>query len=190
MGSDSASQEVSRILRAAVEGSPVDQARLIPLVYERLRAIAARQLERERGDHTLGPTALVHEAYLRLFGDGSLEWKGKAHFYAAAGESMRRILVDHARARRTRKRGGGRLRLAIDLVELASREDPTEVLALDEALFRLEQRDARMAEIVKLRFFAGLQEDETAEALGISRRTVCREWTMARAFLRREMGRE
>jgi RNA polymerase sigma factor (TIGR02999 family) len=144
----------------------------------------------ERPGHTLGPTALVHEAYLRLVGDGGVGWSGKAHFYAAASEAMRRILVDHARAQNSQKRGGGRLRLALDVVELASREDPAEILALDEAVSRLEEQDPRMAEIVKLRFFAGLQDEETAEALNVSRRTVCREWTMARAFLQREMGRE
>ncbi|MHC4957660.1 MAG: sigma-70 family RNA polymerase sigma factor [Planctomycetota bacterium] len=187
---DSSSSEVSRILRAAADGAPVDQAALLPLVYDGLRAIAARRMATERPGHTLGPTALVHEAYLRLVGDGGVGWSGKAHFYAAASEAMRRILVDHARAQNSQKRGGGRLRLALDVVELASREDPAEILALDEAVSRLEEQDPRMAEIVKLRFFAGLQDEETAEALNVSRRTVCREWTMARAFLQREMGRE
>ncbi|MHC4450502.1 MAG: ECF-type sigma factor [Planctomycetota bacterium] len=190
MSADSSSSEVSRILRAAVDGAPVDQAALLPLVYDGLRAIAARKMDRERPGHTLGPTALVHEAYVRLVGGGPMSWSGKSHFYAAAAESMRRILVDHARARESKKRGGGRLRLALDVVDLASREDPLEILALDEALSRLEQQDERMAAIVKLRFFAGLEDEETAQALNVSRRTVCREWTMARAFLQREMGKE
>jgi len=189
VSTDSSSSEVSRILRAAAHGAPVDQAALLPLVYDGLRAIAARQMKSERPGHTLGPTALVHEAYLRLVGDGPISWAGKAHFYAAAAEAMRRILVDHARARGSQKRGGGRLRLALDIVELASREDPFEILALDEALCRLEEQDVRMAEIVKLRFFAGLEDEEAARVLGISRRTVCREWTLARAFLQREMGK-
>jgi RNA polymerase sigma factor (TIGR02999 family) len=190
VGATPQSSEVSRILRAAANGAPIDQAALLPLVYDGLRAIAARKMKRERPGHTLGPTALVHEAYVRLVGDGPVSWSSKAHFYAAAAEAMRRILVDHARARGSRKRGGGRSRLAFDVVELASREDPIEILALDEALSRLEEQDTRMAEIVKLRFFAGLEDEETAQALGVSRRTVCREWTMARAFLQREMGKE
>ena len=190
MNADSASSEVSRILHAAADGAPVDADALLPLVYDRLRAIAARKIRGERPGHTLGPTALVHEAYVRLVGDGPLNWNSKSHFYAAAAEAMRRILVDHARARGSQKRGGGRLRLALDVVDLAVREDHSEILALDEALSRLEERDTRMAAIVKLRFFAGLEDEETARALGISRRTVCREWTMARAFLQREMSKE
>jgi RNA polymerase sigma factor (TIGR02999 family) len=187
---DSASREVSRILRAAADGEPVDQERLLPLVYGQLRAIAGSQMREERPGHTLSPTALVHEAYMRLVGDGADCWSSRAHFYGAAAEAMRRILVDHARARGTRKRGGDRLRIALDVVELASRENPLEILALDEALSRLEGQDPRMAAIVKLRFFAGLEEEKVARALDVSRRTVTREWTMARAFLQREMTRE
>jgi len=187
MNSDFSSREVSRILRAAAGGTPVDPAALLPLVYDNLRAIAARRMVEERPGHTLGPTALVHEAYLRLVGSGPLAWSSKAHFYAAAAEAMRRILVDHARARGSRKRGGGRLRLALDVLELAGREDPMEILAVDEAVSRLETQDSRMAAVVKLRFFAGLSEEESARALGVSLRTVCREWTMARAFLHREL---
>jgi len=190
MNPESASREVSRILDAAAAGEPVDESRLLTLVYEQLRAIARGKLRDERPDHTLGATALVHEAYLRLVGSGPANWSSKAHFYGAAAEAMRRILVDHARARGTRKRGGDRLRLALDVVDVAGREDSSEILALDEALSRLEQQDPRMATIVQLRFFAGLEEEEVAQMMKISRRTVCREWTMARAFLQREMSRE
>jgi len=189
VSSDSSDGDVSRILRAASRGEPIDQSALLPLVYDGLRAIAARKMGGERAGHTLGTTALVHEAYLRLCGDGPVNWSCASHFYAAAAEAMRRILVDHARARGSQKRGGGRVRLALDIVELASREDPLEILALDDALSRLEEQDTRMAEIVKLRFFTGLQDDEVAQVLNISRRTVCREWAMARAFLQREMGK-
>jgi len=187
--SDPASREVSRILREARDGAALDQAALLPLVYDHLRTIAARQMAGERKSHTLEPTALVHEAYLRLVGQEPLAWTTKGHFYAAAAEAMRRILIDHARARASQKRGGGRLRLALDVVDLAAREDPAEILAVDEALSRLEKQDAHMAAIVKLRFFAGLSEDEASHALGVSPRTLRREWTMARAFLHRELSR-
>jgi RNA polymerase sigma factor (TIGR02999 family) len=189
VSSDSSNGDVSRILHAAARGEPIDQAALLPLVYDGLRAIAARKMNNERSGHTLGTTALVHEAYLRLVGDGPVNWASASHFYAAAAEAMRRILVDHARARGSQKRGGGRVRLALDIMELATREDPVEILALDEALSRLEEQDTRMAEIVKLRFFTGLQDEEVAQVLNVSRRTVCREWSMARAFLQREMGK-
>ncbi len=189
MSSDPASREVSRILREARDGARVDDAALLPLVYDHLRAIAARQMEDERPDHLLQPTGLVHEAYLRLVGGESLAWSSKAHFYAAAAEAMRRILIDHARARDSQKRGGKRLRVVLDLVDLATRHDPAEILAVDEALSRLEKQDARMASIVKLRFFAGLSEEEAAQALGVSPRTLRREWTMARSFLHRELSK-
>ena len=189
MTSDPVSREVSRILREARGGEGVDAEALLPLVYDHLRGIATRQMQAERPDHVLQPTALVHEAYLRLVGREPLAWSGKAHFYAAAAEAMRRILLDYARARDSRKRGGGRLRVTLDLVDLATRQDPAEILAVDEALSRLEKQDARMARIVKLRFFAGLSEEEAAQALGMSPRTLRREWTLARAFLHRELSK-
>ena len=183
MGGDE-SAEISRILGGK---DPVDMDRLLPLVYGRLRAIAAARMAGERPGHTLDATGLVHEAYLKLV-QGPLGWEGKAHFYAAAAEAMRRILVDHARGRGREKRGAGRVRLPLDVVDLASREDPSEILSVDDAVRRLEERDPRMAGIVKLRFFAGLSDEETAQALGITDRTVRREWTLARAFLQRELG--
>ena len=184
MASDTDSREVSRILKA----ERVDTERLLPLVYEKLRAIAARRMAGERSGHTLQATALVNEAYLKLVGKDDLGWESKAHFYAAAAEAMRRILIDHARGKGREKRGGAWIELPLDVVDLASREKPEEILSVDEALRRLEERDARMAEIVKLRFFAGLSERETAKALGITDRTVRRDWTFARAFLQRELG--
>jgi RNA polymerase sigma factor (TIGR02999 family) len=190
MGEDTASREVSRILGEAGAGRPVDAGALLPLVYERLRAIAAHRMAGERKDHTLQATALVHEAYLKLVDGAELDWTGKAHFYAAAAQAMRRILIDHARARGRRKRGGRRGKVPLDVVDLAVHDDPAEILSVDEAVRRLEKRDGRMAEIVKLRFFAGLSEAETAGVLGLSDRTVRREWVLARAWLQRELGEE
>ena len=177
------SEEVSRILRA----EKVDMDALLPLVHAQLRTIAAKRMAGERNDHTLGTSALVNEAYLKLVGREPLGWESKTHFYAAAAEAMRRILVDHARGKGRVKRGGGRVQLPLDVVDLASRENIEEIVAVDEAVRRLEKKDGRMAKIVKLRFFAGLSENETAQALGMSERTVRREWTFARAFLQREL---
>jgi RNA polymerase sigma factor (TIGR02999 family) len=177
------SREVSRILRAAEAGEPADLAALFPLVYESLRKIAARQMAGERRDHTLQTTALVHETYLRLVGEERLGWSSKAHFYAAAAEAMRRILVEHARARGRVKRGGARRREAVSLADLVSDADPHEFLAVDEALRRLEETDARAGSVARLRLYAGLSVGETAEALGVPLRTVEREWAYARAWL-------
>ena len=188
MGEDTASREVSRILREAGEGRPVDAEALLPLVYEKLRAIATYRMAAERRDHTLQATALVHEAYLKLVDGAELDWAGKAHFYAAAGQAMRRILVDHARTRGRRKRGGGRRRVPLDVLDLAARADAEEILSVEDALRRLEKRDARLAATVQLRFFAGLSEGETAEALGVSDRTVRRDWVLARAWLQKEIA--
>ena len=183
MGEDTASSEVSRILQA----DRVDMDRLLPLVHERLRAIAAQRMAGERSGHTLQASALVNEAYLKLLGEDRLGWESKAHFYAAAAEAMRRILIDHARGKGRAKRGAGRIQLPLDVVELAARDNAAEILSVDEAIRRLEKQDERMGKIVKLRFFAGLTEQETGKALGITDRTVRREWTLARAFLQREL---
>ena len=184
MGSnDTGSAEVSRILKE--EQPNLDE--LLPLVHDKLKVIAARRMAGERSGHTLGATALVNEAYLKLVGQQELGWESKGHFYGAAAEAMRRILIDHARTRGRVKRGAGRIRLPIDLVDLATRENPEEIAAVDEALCRLEETDKRMAKIVKLRFFAGLTERETAHALGLGERTVRQDWMLARAFLQREL---
>ena len=156
---------------------------LVPQVYEILRSIAEAQMARERAGHTLQATALVHEAYLRLLGNAPVEWKSLGHFYAAAAEAMRRILIEHARAKGRLKRGGGRQRLPLSVADLASKEEPEQILAVDDAIRRLEESDAKAARIVKLRFFAGLTVEETARALGISERTVHREWAFARVRL-------
>lgn len=179
--------EASRILRDLEAGHPVELAALFPLVYDDLRRIAARHLGAERGDHTLQPTALVHEAYLRLLGNQPFSWRSKAQFYGAAAEAMRRILIDHARGKGRQRRGGGRVRLPLDAAELARSDSIDEILSVDDALCRLEEQDPRMAAIVKLRFFAGLSAEETAVALGVTDRTVYREWLLARAWLQQRL---
>jgi RNA polymerase sigma factor (TIGR02999 family) len=188
VGNDEASREVSHILRAAGEGDTERLGALLPLVYDNLRAIAARRMREERASHTLQPTALVHEAWLRLVGQREMPWSSKAHFYGAAAEAMRRILIDHARGKGRLKRRRDGQRIPLDVVELASREDLDEILSVDEAVRRLEEQDERMAAVVKLRFYAGLSEKEAAEALGITDRTVRREWTLARAWLQDELS--
>lgn len=182
--------EVTRILSAIETGDSSATDRLLPIVYDELRAIAQRQMAFERAGHSLQATALVHEAYLKLIGNEEIRWSGKSHFFGAAAESMRRILVDSARKRGRLKRGGTGKRLTLDVADLAMDEQASQVLALDEALSRLEQQDARMAAIVKLRFFSGLSVEDTAKALDTSARTVKREWALARAWLFRALRAE
>lgn len=171
----------------AAGGRP--DAALINRVYAQLRAIAQRHISAERPGHTLQATALVHEAFVRL-AEAGVNWSGPGAFYHAAAEAMRRILIDHARARGASKRGGGRRALTIDrILDLAEADDPDRVLALDGAVSRLEHEDARAAAVVRLRFYAGLTVDQTAEALGHSRRTVLRDWEFARAWLVDELER-
>ncbi len=155
---------------------------LLPFVYDQLRAVAQRALTAERPDHTLEATALVHEAYLKLVGEREIPWASRAHFYVAAAEAMRRILLDHARARGRVKRGGGRARLTLsDVTDLATK--PDEIVRFDDAFRRLEGESPEAAAIVRLRFFAGLSVEQTAEALGVSTSTVDRRWAFARAWL-------
>jgi RNA polymerase sigma factor (TIGR02999 family) len=155
---------------------------LLPLVYDQLRAVAQRALTAERPDHTLEATALVHEAYLKLVGEREIPWASRAHFYVAAAEAMRRVLLDHARARGRVKRGGDRARLALsDVADLATK--PEEIVRFDEAFRRLEGESPEAAAIVRLRFFAGLSVEQTADALGVSTSTVDRRWAFARAWL-------
>jgi RNA polymerase sigma factor (TIGR02999 family) len=158
-----------------------------PWLYDELRRLAARQLGRERPDHTLSPTALVHEAYLRLVGDAQLDWKERSHVLAAAAGAMRRVLVDHARRHGAAKRGRGWRRITLDETVAADRPE-VEFLDLNNALEKLAKLDERGARIVELRFFAGLTLDETAEAIGVSRRTVASDWAMARSWLSRELS--
>lgn len=179
-----AGDSITKIL-ADLHGADRAEAldRLFPIVYDELRAIARAQLHHERADHSLQATALVHEVYLRLLGGEHPPWNSRRHFFHAAGEAMRRILIEHARKRGRLKRGGKRVRVELTDANLAANHDPSDVLAFDEAFRRLEEQDPRAAEVVRLRFFAGLSVEETAAALELSPRTVKREWTVARAFL-------
>jgi RNA polymerase sigma factor (TIGR02999 family) len=184
--------EATRILRSVGQGDALAAAKLLPLVYQELRKLAAQRLAHEKPGQTLQATALVHEAYLRLVDVDSIpHFDGRAHFFAAAAEAMRRILIDSARRKRSLKAGGDRRRVELADVELAI-EPPLDInlLALDEALERLERKDKRKAELVKLRFFAGLSNQEAASALGISASTADNDWAYARAWLRLEMEGE
>jgi RNA polymerase sigma factor (TIGR02999 family) len=171
------------------DGHALDQ--LLPLIYDECRRIAARQLRRERTDHTLDPTALVHELYLRLVDQRRASWENRAHFYGIAARLMRRILVDYARAHHAQKRGGSAIFLPLDAAgEAVAAAGAADVLAIDEALQRLGDRDAEQLRIVELRFFAGLTVEETAHVIGCSPRTVKREWRMAKAWLWQELRSE
>jgi RNA polymerase sigma factor (TIGR02999 family) len=187
---DEQAARVTRILGDMAAGKRDASAELLPLVYEQLRRAAQQSMAQERVGHTLSATALVHEAYVRLVGDQDAKWDGRGHFYAAAAEAMRRILIEHARGRGRVKRGGGRQRVPLSVVDLAAEQDPEQILALDAAIERLAVEDGRLAEIVRLRFYAGLSVEETAAALGVSDRTVKRDWAFARAWLQRELERE
>jgi RNA polymerase sigma factor (TIGR02999 family) len=161
---------------------------VVPLVYDELRRIARRQLRAERDDHTLSATALVHEAYLKLVNLDRMDWQSRAHFLAVAAQAMRRILVNHALHRKRQKRGGAAIHVALDSADPAAAAPAEEVLALHDAICRLEALDERHAKIVEMRFFGGLTIEETAEALGVSPATVKRDWTLLRAWLRRDLG--
>ncbi|MGQ0628042.1 MAG: sigma-70 family RNA polymerase sigma factor [Phycisphaerales bacterium] len=181
-------RHVTLLLRAVSEGDSRASEELLPLVYEQLRRLAGSRMNKEAPGQTLQPTALVHEAYLRLVGDQDVRWDNRGHFFGAAALAMRRILVDRARDRSRLKRGGDRQR--VELVEQAVADDPptTDLVGLDEALTKLEQADRRKHDIVMLRYFAGLTIDETAAALSLSPATVKAEWAMARLWLCRAMG--
>jgi RNA polymerase sigma factor (TIGR02999 family) len=181
----------SEVTQALLDLSGGDRGaidRLLPLVYDQLRSLAERALRRERPDHTLTPTALVHEAYLKLAQLDRIGWQGRAHFFAVSARAMRRILISYARERKAGKRGGGAQHVPVDSVMVAAETRPEQLVALDEALSRLERLSERQARVIECRFFAGMGVDDTAAALGISPATVKREWTAARAWLTREMG--
>ena len=180
--------EVTRILGAIEQGDPHAAEQLLPLVYDELRQLAAQKLAQEKPGQTLQATALVHEAYLRLVDvDKAQHWNSRGHFFAAAAEAMRRILVDNARSKRSQKRGGGRARQPVEEARLVAPKPVQDILGLDEALDRLAARDRQAAELVKLRYFAGLTSQQAAEALGVSSRTAERLWAYARAFLLKEL---
>lgn len=186
---DHTSGDVSRLLIAWKAGDESALARLLPLVYDELHTLASKHLRGERPDHTLQPTALIHEAYLRLVG-ADVQWEGRVHFFAVAAQTMRRILVDHARARGRAKRGGGAQPITLDEALAVSPEPTVDVVAIDEALERLSALDPRKARVVELHFFGGMTYDETAAALGVSAATVDRELRVAKAWLYRELRPE
>lgn len=181
--------QVTALLSAASDGDKSAEDALVPMVYDELKRRARAMMQRERADHTLQATALVHEAYALLVKQ-SVSWKSRAHFYATAAQLMRRILVDHARARLRSKRGSGAVKVALDENVALSPNRDEDVLALDRALERLAELDERQADIVVMRFFGGMTVDEVAELIGVSKRTVEGEWTMAKAWLRRELSEQ
>jgi RNA polymerase sigma factor (TIGR02999 family) len=183
--------DLTRFLHQA-RAAEADAQAVLPAVYDELRRIARNCLAGERRNHTLQPTALVHEAYFKLFGGHQIQWNDRGHFFAAAAEAMRRILLEHARRRGRLKRGGKRQRVSLDGFDVAAAAEsaPEDVLAVNEALERLEQQDPDLAHLVKLRCFAGLSSGEAAQVLGVSERTLRRDWKLAKAWLTRELGGE
>ncbi|MET0622697.1 MAG: sigma-70 family RNA polymerase sigma factor [Pyrinomonadaceae bacterium] len=180
--------QVTQILHDWSGGDREAPERLMPLVYDEMRRIARSFISRERQGHTLQPTALVNEAYLRLVDQNSVTWQSRAHFYSVAASMMRRVLIDHARTRATEKRGGGAVRLSIEDVQIPVEERAANFVAMDEALERLSQFNERGRKIVEMRFYAGMSEEEIAEVLGVSTRTVLRDWKAARVWLFRELS--
>jgi len=181
---------MTQLLAAVSEGDSHAAAQLLPLVYEELRKLAKSRMAHEPAGMTLEPTALVHEAYLRLLGDTNVGWDNRGHFFAAAALAMRRILVERARSRNRIKRGGGRGRVELTDGVMAVEPPGDDLLILDEALSKLEKYDKRKAEVVMLRYFAGLSIEDTAAALGVSPATVKNEWMFARAWLHREVAKD
>jgi RNA polymerase sigma factor (TIGR02999 family) len=181
---------ITQILVAIEHGDPAAAAQLLPLVYDELRKLANARMAHEPAGHTLQPTALVHEAYLRLVGAEDRAWDSRGHFFAAAAEAMRRIVIETARRKKRLKHGGDRQRVDVELADLPTRLPPEDLLALDEALIRLEETDPVKARLVTLRYFAGMTIEQAAETLGISRVTAHRYWTFARAWLHQQMTAE
>jgi RNA polymerase sigma factor (TIGR02999 family) len=183
------SNEITELLVAWSGGDKKALDELMQIVYEELRRLAHRQLAKERRGHTLQTTALVNEAYLKLVDQKRVKWQGRSHFFALSSQLMRRILVDYARSRQYAKRGGGKSALPLDEALIVAPERASEMIALDEALTELAKHDERKARIVELRFFSGMSIDETSELLGVSPGTVMKDWTLAKAWLQREMDR-
>jgi RNA polymerase sigma-70 factor, ECF subfamily len=180
MGEDN---EVTLLLSALTRGEAGAASRLVPVVYNELRRLAARYMRRERPDHTLQATALVHEAFLKLVEQRAVNWQSRAHFFGVAAQLMRRILIDHARGHLRQKRGGEHKKVSLDEAFIFSEQQSAELLAVDESLTRLSKLDARQGRVVELRFFGGLSVEEAAEVLGISPKTVKRDWSIAKAWL-------
>ncbi len=182
------SHDTTRILLELGKGDESAANRLLPLVYDELRGLAAHYMQQERRNHTLQPTALVNEAYLRLVDQSRVNWRNRAHFFAVAAEVIRRILVDHARQKAAAKRGGGQPHFPLDVAEPAdTATGPVDLLALDDALRRLDELSERQRRVVELRFFGGLSVQETAHVLDVSEATVKNDWRVARAWLAREL---
>jgi RNA polymerase sigma factor (TIGR02999 family) len=181
--------DVTELLLAWSDGREADHGRLIDVLYDELRRVARRHLRRERDNHSLSPTALVHETYLKLVDQRRVKWQNRAHFFGVAAHLMRRILVDHARSRAAAKRGHDRT-IALDVVEVAAAPIDVDLVALDAALDKLAAVDPRQSRLVELRFFAGLTVEETAAALGVAPITVKRDWALARAWLFRELQQQ
>ena len=187
---ESSPNQITQLLVAWSDGEKAACEKLVPLVYEELHRLAHRYMRRERSDHTLQTSALVNEAYLRLVGTKQLRWQNRAHFFAISGRLMRRILVDFARAKQNLKHGGGALQVSLVEEQAVSTEPSADLLALDEALNRLKALHPRQVEIVEMRYFGGLKEEEIAEVLKVSLRTVQQDWRLARLWLYRELKAE
>jgi RNA polymerase sigma factor (TIGR02999 family) len=181
-------ENITDLLVSYGRGDKESLDKLMPVVYDELRRQAARYLRREQAGHTLQTTALIHEAYVRLVDQRNVQWQNRAHFFGIAAQMMRRILVDHARTKKRAKRGGSDIRVSLDDATVAVKGQDLDVVAVDEALTRLEKIDEQQSRVVELRFFSGLTVEETAEVMGISPATVKREWSMARAWLHRELS--
>ncbi|MEM0925875.1 MAG: sigma-70 family RNA polymerase sigma factor [Planctomycetota bacterium] len=187
--SESSHQQITRLLsEAETKSNDAFSEELLPLVYEELRRLAGIQMAHEKPGQTIQPTALVHEAYLRLVGNPDLRWESRGHFFAAAARSMRQILINRANKKKAVKHGGGRIRAEFREIACVDEPEPDQMIALDAALQKLEQLDERKGKIVNLRFFAGLTIEETSSALGLSVATVKRDWQFARTWLHREMS--
>lgn len=185
---ESRAPEITEMLRELSDGKPEAWDNLLPLVYEELHRQAARFLRKERPGHTLRPTALINEAYLKLIDQRDVTWESRTHFYALAAQAMRRILVDYAKTTKRKKRGGDDLKLPLEeAMAVAAKEKSVDLIALDEALNKLAEQDERQARVVELRYFSGLSLDETAAALRVSRATVANDWNMAKVWLFREL---
>jgi len=182
--------DITQLLKSVEEGDPLASEELLPLVYDELRRMARHRMNREKPGQTLQPTALVHEAWLRLVDEPGRTWKGRRHFFGAAAEAMRRILIERARRQKTAKRGAEAQHVSLEDISVADEAPPDTFLAIDEAIVRLEAINPEAAQIVKLRFFIGLKGEESASAMGVSERTARRLWIFAKAWLFAELGRD